>query len=74
MSDGVAALIPGLIDECSNTVEQGMIPGNSNDDRDVVTVTYADIPSDPPFAGWARIFYDRPAYPLTVLKKTRIER
>ena len=23
-----------------------------------------DIPSDPPFAGWARIFYDRPAYPL----------
>ena len=27
-----------------------------------------DIPSDPPFADWARIFHDRPAYPLTVLK------
>ena len=27
-----------------------------------------DIPSDPPIAGWARIFHDRPAYLLTVFK------
>ena len=31
------------------------------------TYTHTDIPSDPPFAGWARTFHDRPAYPLTVL-------
>ena len=28
-----------------------------------------DILSDPPFAGWARNFHDRPAYPQTVVKK-----
>ena len=32
-------------------------------------VCVSDIPSDPPFTGWARIFRDRPAHPLTVLKK-----
>ena len=33
-----------------------------------MSVSTADIPSDPPFTGWARIFHDRPAYPLTVFK------
>ena len=33
-------------------------------------VPLTDIPSDLPFADWARIFHDRPAYPLSVLKKT----
>ena len=37
----------------------------------MVCTRSADIPSDPPFAGWARIFHDRPAYPLTVFKNPR---
>ena len=48
-SDGVATLLSWLIYECSNTIEQCVIPGGSNDERltDVdkrycyVTVTYA---------------------------------
>ena len=31
-----------------------------------------DIPSDPPFEGWALIFHDWPAYPLTVLKNDNL--
>ena len=32
------------------------------------TCTHTDIPSDPPFAGWAHNFHDKPTYPLTLLQ------
>ena len=32
-SNGVAALISWLIYECSNIIEQSVIPGSSNDNR-----------------------------------------
>ena len=39
-----------------------------------VVLTHArpntDIPSGPPFVGWAHNFHDRPAYPLTLLQNT----
>ena len=43
-------------------------PSNSYHFQQFLYAANADIPSDPPFAGWVHIFHDRPAYPLTVLK------
>ena len=34
----------------------------------IAEVEISDIPSGPPFAGWAHNFHDRPAYPLTLLQ------
>ena len=42
-------------------------------DNVVATCAGADIPSDPPFAGWAHNFHDRPAYPLTLLQNPHCE-
>ena len=47
-SDGVAALVSWLIYECSDTVEQSMIPGGSNNERLTVIDTrncYTSLPA-----------------------------